>query len=412
METPSNAHAPGAEQDPSDEPAPPERVGPVEIRGAAPSSGGARVMLGRTGDGRRATVWTWPSSALGEEDLPRLTRIIDALDRSALPTGLPRVVHGSVGADRAVIAFERQDGEPLSERLERDTASAVEVLRGAGTLLEALETARSLDAPVGRWDPRTIQSLQREPAWSFQGPGIHTLLCGDRRPALADVHEAAACAPEVATGAVSLDEATDPEGIASEAYSLGVTMFYALTGGLPFSERDPSAYLRRQLGADARSLSEVAPQLDRFRLLADLVARCLARAPGERPQSYRALREDIAAATREAERLDSDVAFLPVRVQDTMEIRRARLRQPPTARRQRVSNKVLQIAALVVLLAILLFLLLRTTSAHVAHRSTPGGVPAVAAGEDAGAPAGLPSPGAPPAPAASDQTVSTAVATP
>jgi serine/threonine-protein kinase len=88
--------------------------------------------------------------------------------------------------------------------------------------------------------------------------------------------------------------AGEPADARSDLYSLGVTAFFAATGGLPFDGRTAAALLAHHVATPAPALLTVRPSLPpRF---AAAVDRCLAKDPAERPASA----EQLAAAVREA----------------------------------------------------------------------------------------------------------------
>jgi hypothetical protein len=353
--SPFPAGLPGAEID---------HIGPVTIQGTIGAIGGAQVYAGTVNDGAEVLVCHWGAGKLSGASVPRLAQLIEGLQEERAP-GLATVAHGFVGAEEAAIAFVRPSGEALDRRVARDVASPVEALAGALNLTTGLERAAAMGIAIGRWDPSLLISLDERPAWVLLAPGIHGLPTQAGRPALASVIEAAACAPEVATGTLEFDIATPEERVASEAYALGASIYYAVTGALPLGGADPEAYLRSQLGSAPRPLAEIAPVLDRFRRLDEVLRQCLERAPTARPQSYADLRALLESALREAERLDDDAAFLPARLSDTMEIRRMRLREPePQVRPRRLPERAVQVAALFLLVAILVFLVLWQTRAR------------------------------------------------
>lgn len=358
-------------------------LGPVTIQRAVGTIGAAQVYTGTIYDGAEVLVCHWSAGMLSGASVPRLAQLIDGLQEERAP-GLAMVAHGFVGADEAAIAFVRPAGEALGHRIARGVASPVEALAGALNLTTGLERASAMGIAVGRWDPNLLVSLEERPAWVLLAPGIHGLPSPAGRPAMQSVIEAAACAPEVATGTLEFDTATPEERVASEAYALGATIYYAVTGALPLGGADPEAYLRSQLGSAPRPVAEIAPVLDRFRRLDEVLRQCLDRAPTSRPQSYSELRALLESALREAERLDGDAAFLPARLSDTMEIRRLRLREPePLTRARRLPERTIQIAALFLLVAILVFLVLWQTRARPRAGgegsgvlSSPTGIPA------------------------------------
>lgn len=371
--SPSHSHAPlGEGPDPAGQTGGDiDHVGPITIGRSIGAVGGARTHSGTTHDGAEVLVCHWSAGMLSGASVPRLAQLIEALQEGSAP-GLAAVAHGFVGADEAAIAFVRPPGEALDRRLTRGVASPVEALAGALNLTTGLEHAAAMGITIGRWDPSLLVSLDERPAWVLLAPGIHGLPSPAGRPMMQSVTEAAACAPEVATGALEFDVATAEERVASEAYALGATVYYAVTGALPLGGADPEAYLRSQLGSAPRPLAEIAPQLDRFRRLDEVLGQCLTRTPTARPRTYAELRALLQSALHEAERLDGDAAFLPARLSDTMELRRVRLREPESrAQARRLPERAVQIAALVLLVAVLVFLVLWQTRGRP-HGSSDG----------------------------------------
>jgi serine/threonine protein kinase len=103
-------------------------------------------------------------------------------------------------------------------------------------------------------------------------------------------------------GYMSPEQAADARKVdfRSDIYSLGVTLYEAATGSLPFPARDPARWLQLQRGEPAPPPQSRRPDLP-ARLCALLLA-MLARQPVERPDSYEALE----TALRHA--LDADAA--------------------------------------------------------------------------------------------------------
>ena len=74
-----------------------------------------------------------------------------------------------------------------------------------------------------------------------------------------------------------------PSGVDARAdvYGVGALIFYLTAGRPPFASKDQAELLRQVLAAPAPRLSDVAPGVPAA--LDDLVARCLAKTPAERP---------------------------------------------------------------------------------------------------------------------------------
>ncbi|WP_437282881.1 AAA family ATPase [Sorangium sp. So ce375] len=87
--------------------------------------------------------------------------------------------------------------------------------------------------------------------------------------------------------------ALDPR---TDLYSLGVTLFEALSGRLPFTERDPLSLVHAHLAKEPPSLDEVVPDVPPG--LAAIVSRLLAKNPDRRYQTAKGAAEDLERALR------------------------------------------------------------------------------------------------------------------
>jgi serine/threonine-protein kinase len=94
---------------------------------------------------------------------------------------------------------------------------------------------------------------------------------------------------------MSPEQASDPRrvGYRSDIYSLGVTAYHALTGGLPFSDDDAEqlavAHKTQLVVPPSRFVAAIPPSLD------DLVIAMMAKRPDDRPASYAALDAELRA---------------------------------------------------------------------------------------------------------------------
>ena len=97
-----------------------------------------------------------------------------------------------------------------------------------------------------------------------------------------DVHY---IAPEI-SGRVS-----HPSDYRSDLYSVGVLLYHAATGRLPFEETDTLALIHSHLSHTPKELRAIDPDVPE--ILSDLVMRLLAKAPAERYQTARGLELDL-----------------------------------------------------------------------------------------------------------------------
>jgi len=117
---------------------------------------------------------------------------------------------------------------------------------------------------------------------------------------------AAYLSPEQATGG--------PVGPWTDIYALGVVLYEALSGVLPFTGDDPLAVSYRHAHEQPRPLESVAPGLDGE--VARLVTACLAKAPSDRPNDARRLAAALAMASRRlAPRLGESAGLAAVAAQ-------------------------------------------------------------------------------------------------
>ncbi|WP_437978809.1 AAA family ATPase [Sorangium sp. So ce295] len=82
----------------------------------------------------------------------------------------------------------------------------------------------------------------------------------------------------------------------TDLYSLGVTLFEALSGRLPFTERDPLSLVHAHLAKEPPSLDEVAPDVPPG--VAAIASRLLAKNPDRRYQTAKGAAEDLERALR------------------------------------------------------------------------------------------------------------------
>jgi serine/threonine-protein kinase len=109
------------------------------------------------------------------------------------------------------------------------------------------------------------------------------------------------CSPEQASGQVNIDGRAD-------LFSLGIVMFEALSGRVPFSGATVSKLLLRIIRDDAPRVSEVATDVDPGLDL--VVSRLLARDPKDRLPSARALSRALAPLIGERQVVERRIAAM------------------------------------------------------------------------------------------------------
>jgi serine/threonine-protein kinase len=112
-------------------------------------------------------------------------------------------------------------------------------------------------------------------------------------------------------GYMSPEQASDPERVdfRSDVYSLGVTLYEAATGSLPFSAREPARCLEMHRTQPVPVPESRAPGLPPA--LSALLLRMLGKRPEDRPSSYEALE---AALRRVIDAPGKDSAITPQRI--------------------------------------------------------------------------------------------------
>ena len=100
-------------------------------------------------------------------------------------------------------------------------------------------------------------------------------------------------APEQASGEVN------KIGPQTDIYSLGVIIYWMISGKPPFFDETPALLLAKHISEEVTPIREVFPSVPAA--VADVVERCLAKTPGDRHASANDLRRRFAEAVAEAE---------------------------------------------------------------------------------------------------------------
>ncbi|WP_438022417.1 serine/threonine-protein kinase [Sorangium sp. So ce233] len=238
-------------------------------------------------------------------DLSRLSREAEALVTLQLPGVVQYVAHGMTGAGRPYLAMEWLDGVTLEERLaggplsiEQSVSLAMRVAATLGAVHRlgivhrdlkpsnlmlvggAVERATLLDFGLAR-DLQVTRSLTA-PGAIVGTPGY--------------------MAPEQARGASSVDARAD-------VFALGCMLFTCLAGRPPFLSDNVLALLMKVVLEDPPRLGElrdgVPAPLER------LVARMLAKEPGQRPRDGAAVAEELATVAHAGLPAGGSVSTVP-----------------------------------------------------------------------------------------------------
>jgi tetratricopeptide (TPR) repeat protein/tRNA A-37 threonylcarbamoyl transferase component Bud32 len=278
-------------------------------------------VLGRIGGGGMGVVYRARDRILGREVALKLVRPEQAGDalarqrflREARAAGIlshpgiatvyeagEALLERGAGEPQLFIAQELVAGEPLSERVRRGPLPVTEVLRLGVQLAEALGEAHEhgivhrdvkpsnlMLTPEGRLKVLDF-GLARRRAWAAELPAseLEAETWSRTAPGLI-VGTPAYMAPEQIAG--------DTLEATADVYAAGCVLYELLAGRPPHVGASTAEVLRRSLTETPRPVAELRPEVPPG--LAAVVARALAREPGERFPNGRALAE----ALREAE---------------------------------------------------------------------------------------------------------------
>jgi serine/threonine protein kinase len=236
--------------------------------------------------GRRIALKAMNQSLGSEDDRKRFLRE----GRVAASINHPNVVYvyGSEEVEGTpLIAMELVQGGTLRDRLKKE---------GKLPVTEAVEAALQIIAGLEAAQSAGVLHRDIKPANCFVGTdGVVKI--GDFGLSLSALARGESLV--TATGAVLGTPAyASPEQLRGETldlradiYSVGATLYHLLTGRLPFQETDVikliTQVLEKQPEAPQQVRSEIPSELSK------IVARCLAKAPSARYQSYDQLREAL-----------------------------------------------------------------------------------------------------------------------
>jgi len=211
-----------------------------------------------------------------------------------------------------VMAFV--DGETLGAKVRRDgPLTASDVMRVTQEVAWALAHAHARGVIHRDVKPENVLVERESDRAMVTDFGIaREVESGNRTPSGPILGTPQYMSPEQATAGT-----VDPR---SDLYSLGVTVFFAATGMLPFDATSVAGYLLKVANERAPKLGPLAPRLPKR--FADAIDSCLLKDPGARPASADVLAREVEAArgalvkvpaplerfVREADSVGGDVA--------------------------------------------------------------------------------------------------------
>ncbi|RMG06497.1 MAG: serine/threonine protein kinase, partial [Planctomycetota bacterium] len=241
--------------------------------------------------GREVALKQLLPSAEGDPDLLlRLRREAEALARLRHPNVV--AVHDLVSlGGRPTLVLEFVAGESLEERLRREgPLPPAEVLSLGEALASALAAAHA--AGIVHRDVKPANVLLR----AKSGAPLLTDfgLARDLRPEAERLTRTGSfLGTPTAVAPEQVDARFGEVGPATDVYGLGITLYAAATGRLPFAGKTALAALEQVVSRPPPAPRAFAPGLPPP--LEDLLLRCLAKSPGERPPSAEALARELAA---------------------------------------------------------------------------------------------------------------------
>ncbi len=219
-------------------------------------------------------------------------------------------------SEQCYVAMDRIDGEDLASRLRAGPLTEAEAREMFAAICDGMHAVHAVGIVHRDLKPANVMLRGETPLIVDFGIakslGAQSALATGRR-----VGTPAYMAPEQLTGGLIAP--------CVDVWALGVMMFEAVTGSLPFADfaegRAPQLF---EVAPRVLSRTAVSPAFD------DLVARCLERDPGKRARSMDAIARELRGEVDvEAERVTQDAgALLPAPAQPPRRPAAARARWP------------------------------------------------------------------------------------
>jgi serine/threonine-protein kinase len=278
---------------------PGDRVGDYEITSELGKGGMAQVYAGvHPVIGKRVAIKVLlPSCSRDPEIAARFVQEARAVNRAATDRIVDIFALGELSDGRLYLVMDLVEGITLHELIKQrgplplalaipiliETARAIEVAHAAGIVHRDLKPQNIM---LRLTDDGSLESLK-------------VLDFGVAKLTAADAPDAVSTQTGVSIGTPNFMPPEQLEGAQvgprADIYALGVTAFQMLTRRLPFEGHTPAEQLCRQLSAPAPSIRQICGDLPQE--LEQIVARCLAREPSERPGSMAELIRALEAIT-------------------------------------------------------------------------------------------------------------------
>jgi predicted Ser/Thr protein kinase len=265
----------------------PRAIPGFELLAAVGRGAMGTVFKARDGAGRPAALKVLsPAWARDRSAAQRFLREAESLRKLDHP-GIVKCLASGEADGLLWIAMEFVDGESLLERIKRGPLAEAEALDLAEQVARALDHAHA--AGIVHRDLKPANLL-------LANDGAKLADFGLARDALAPALTSPAaflgtpyyCSPEQAEGA-------RPDA-RSDFYSLGATLYHALTGHVPFEGDSAVAVVVKHVSRPVPPPRERRPELSAA--IDALVRRLMSKHPGARPQTARELLDDIALVRR------------------------------------------------------------------------------------------------------------------
>lgn len=267
--------------------APKPSVEGFEVERLLGHGGMGEVWLARDSEsGEHVALKLLRAGGLSASAARRLQREAEALARLEHPS-IVRVRRAGTAAGTAYLALELLEGEGLDEVLRRGPLEVGQVVRWIRDVADALACAHAAGVLHRDVKPANIRITPEGRAvlidFGLTG-GVEASSLSRTGRFLGSPHYAS---PEQLLGD------RREVGPASDVYALGVTLYEALSGRVPFDAPTSPALFRRILTHEAQDLRKLRPDVTPE--LSAVVGRAMEKRPRDRYRDAAAFRDDLAA---------------------------------------------------------------------------------------------------------------------